>query len=455
MRHGIAERGSTPVGASIWAAAALLIAAGAAPARAAFTCAGDCDGDRSVGIEELVTAVGAALDPLGAPACDAADVDDDGTVFVYELIAAVGRALDGCGPVPYPGDQSLRLNQIQVLGSHNSYHQRVDEPVFQQIAAFSQALADSLDYGHDPLPVQFETQGIRQIELDVFADPLGGLYASPVGLQLVSGDPAARLPALEPPGIKVLHVQDVDFRSSCATFVECLSQVKGWSGAHPGHAPLMVLVEAKDDVIPNVGGFVFVVPIPIGDAELDTIDAEIRSVFAAADILTPDDVRGTRQTLEEAVRLDGWPTLAAARGKVFFCLDNEGGVRSAYTAQHPGLVGRVMFVSAEPPAAEAGFIKLNDPIGDFDHIQDVVARGFIVRNRADADTAQSRSGDTTMREAALNSGAQFVSTDYPLPDPRFTDYAVTIPGGTPARCNPISAPVECAPGDVERPDALR
>jgi hypothetical protein len=217
----------------------------------------------------------------------------------------------------------------------------------------------------------------------------------------------------------------------------------------------MIQVEAKDDVIPNVGGFVFVVPKPIGAPELDALDAEIRSVFGAEQLLTPDDVRGTRATLEEAVRLDGWPTLAASRGKVFFCLDNGGRVRDAYIAQHPGLVGRVLFVDAEPPAAEAGFVKLNDPIADFDHIQAVVAAGFIVRTRADSDTTQSRTGDTTMREAALNSGAQFVSTDYEVADPRFTTYSVAIPGGTPARCNPISAPEDCTPGDIERPDALR
>ncbi|MEO8604585.1 MAG: Ca2+-dependent phosphoinositide-specific phospholipase C [bacterium] len=442
-------------GAVGWLAAALLIGTGATPVHAAFTCAGDCNGDRQVDIEELVTAVGDALDPLASTPCTAADVDGDGTVFVNELIAAVGHALDGCGAAPYPRDETLRLNQMQVLGSHNSYHQHIDEPIFEQIAAFSQVLADSLDYGHDPLPVQFETQGIRQIELDVFADPVGGLYAHPVGLQILTGDPEATLPALEPPGLKVLHVQDIDFRSTCSTFVECLTQVRGWSVAHPGHAPLMVQVEAKDDAIPNVGGFTFVVPLKIDDVALDTIDAEIRSVFTPEQMITPDDVRGTRESLNAAVEADGWPTLAASRGKVFFCLDNEGGVRNTYTAEHPGLIGRVMFVSAEPPAAEAGFIKLNDPIADFDHIQDVVGRGYIVRTRSDADTVQSRSGDTTMREAALNSGAQFVSTDYPIPDPRFTTYVVSIPGGSPARCNPISAPAECTAADIERPDALR
>ncbi|MDX2167343.1 MAG: phosphatidylinositol-specific phospholipase C1-like protein [Deltaproteobacteria bacterium] len=436
-------------------AAAFALGAASTPARAAFTCAGDCNGDRAVTVDELMRGVALTLDPSTASACRPADVDGDGVVFVNEVLDAVGQALDGCPAYPYARDEELRLNQIQVLASHNSYHQRVDQLVFDQIAMFSQALADTLDYGHRPLPEQFEEHGVRAIELDVFADPDGGLFASPLGLRLLENDPNATLPGMSDPGFKVLHVQDIDFRSSCGTFVGCLQQVKAWSDAHPGHVPLMIQVEAKDDALPNVGGFVFVVPKPIGDAELDALDAEIRSVFGAEQLITPDDVRGARATLEEAVRLDGWPTLAASRGKVFFTLDNGGRVRDAYIAQHPGLVGRVLFVDAEPPAAEAGFVKLNDPIADFDHIQDVVARGFIVRTRADADTTQSRTGDTTQRQRALDSGAQFVSTDYEVPDPRFTDYAVAIPDGTPARCNPISAPQDCTPADVERPDALR
>jgi hypothetical protein len=55
-----------------------------------------------------------------------------------------------------------------------------------------------------------------------------------------------------------------------------------------------------------------------------------------------------------------------------------------------------------------------------------------------------------MRDAALASGAQWVSTDYPVDDPRFEpDFAVTIPGGAPGRCNPVNAPDGCQPSDVE------
>jgi hypothetical protein len=135
---------------------------------------------------------------------------------------------------------------------------------------------------------------------------------------------------------------------------------------------------------------------------------------------------------------------------VFFCFDNENSARTDYLDGHPSLRGRVMFTSSAPPADAAGFVKLNDPIGDFARIQELVGQGYIVRTRADADTVQARSGDTTMRDAAITSGAQFVSTDYPVPDPRFgTGYFVAIPGGMPARCNPISAPAECTAADIE------
>jgi hypothetical protein len=215
----------------------------------------------------------------------------------------------------------------------------------------------------------------------------------------------------------------------------------------------MILIEAKDEWIPVAGS---AVPVPIGEAELDALDEEIRSVFPPERLITPDDVRRDRATLRDAVQNVGWPTLADTRGKVMFCLDNGGAVRAAYLAQHPLLRGRVMFVSAGPDEDVAAFWKLNDSIADFDTIRDAVARGFVVRTRADADTVEARSGSTERRDHALASGAQWVSTDYPVPDTRWGHgYVAKIPGGMPARCNPVSAPADCQPGDIEHPLFLR
>ena len=332
-------------------------------------------------------------------------------------------------------DRCVRLNEVQSIGSHNSYHVQASPALFALLTAFDPGLAASIEYTHRPLEEQLDL-GIRQFELDVFADPAGGLYADPVGQQLAPGPDPDPADVMDEPGFTVLHVQDVDFRSTCLTFVACLQTVKAWSDAHPGHLPIMILVETKDDPIPDPG-LGFVVPLPIGPAELDALDAEIRSVFGPGDLLAPDDIRRTRPTLRDAVVTDGWPVLGAVRGRVMFALDNTGSERTSYLAGHPTLEGRAMFVSAAPPSPAAAFVKLNDPVGDSAQIRSLVAGGFVVRTRADADTVQARTGDTTMRDAALASGAQWVSTDYYEPSPFGTGYVVRTPHGRTFRCNPV------------------
>lgn len=366
-------------------------------------------------------------------------------VFLLGVLGVCGPSLGALAG----GPRDIRLNEVQVLGSHNSYHIQPEQRILDVLAIFEPEIALSLEYTHIPLNDQFEFQGIRQIELDIFADPNGGLYADRRAYLVFDEDPASGLPELDEPGLKVLHVQDIDFDTTCLTLTECLWTVKDWSDSNPTHLPIMVLVEAKDDVIEDPLELGFVIPILFGPAELDAIDAEIRSVFRDDQLITPDDVRGSRATLEEAVLKDGWPTLREARGKVLFALDNGGSVRDDYIAGHPSLVDRVLFTSSPPGDPEAAFVKLNDPLADRAVITHLVRRGYIVRTRADADTLDARAGDTTRREAALASGAQFVSTDYPELDPFGMGYIVEIPGGAPARCNPVNSPQHCLAAGLE------
>jgi hypothetical protein len=150
----------------------------------------------------------------------------------------------------------------------------------------------------------------------------------------------------------------------------------------------------------------------------------------------------------------GWPTLGEARGKVMFLMDNGGRYRTDYLAGHPSLAGRVLFTSSSPGQPDAAFVKRNDPTGaNLAQIQDLVRKGYVVRTRADADTVQARTGDTSMRDAAIASGAQWVSTDYPVPGraaPLGSDYVAQIPGGSPARCNPVNTGPGCRNAALER-----
>src|SRR5205807_205782 len=105
---------------------------------------------------------------------------------------------------------------------------------------------------------------------------------------------------MKKPGLKVMHASDVDFRSHCPTLVGCLQGIRTWSKAHPRHLPIYIQIETKTGR-PRPG---FVATEEWTKAALDSLDAEIRSVFAAGEVVTPDDVRGTHETLVEAVLKD-------------------------------------------------------------------------------------------------------------------------------------------------------
>jgi hypothetical protein len=346
-------------------------------------------------------------------------------------------------PAPDEFLDCLRLGDVQVIGTHNSYKGPVPGPIFELLAQFDAELAAELEYDHPPLAEQLSSSGIRQIELDLFVDPVGGLFAERVGLR-VAGVENDAPPELSTPGFKVLHVQDLDYASSCVTFVICLEQLRAWSDQQPGHLPIAVLVELKSEAIPDPIGAGFVVPLPIGADDLDALDAEIRSVFDADRLIVPDDVRGDAVTLESAVLDGGWPTLADSAGRFIFLMDNGGEVADLYREGRPSLEGRVLFTNAEPGRPDAAFVKVNDPLSGVDRIRELVTAGYLVRTRSDSPTVQARSGDTTQRDVALSSGAQYVSTDYPAPrGSPFSDYVVELPGGGIVRCNPVRAPAWC------------
>jgi hypothetical protein len=338
-------------------------------------------------------------------------------------------------------DDDVHLNEIQVVGSHNSYKKMVSPEEEALRRSLIHGGADLMQYEHPPLPTQFQSQKVRQIELDVFLDQSGGLYADPLLRSAAGKGPYD--PKMQQPGIKTLHIQDVDYASTCLAFKDCLEQVKGWSDANPTHVPIAILVELKDDPL-DFPGFTFTVPEKWTAANIGSIDDEIRSVMDDDDLLTPDDVRGSHSTLQEAVTTDGWPTLGESRGKVMFMMDNGGGYRSDYLAGHPTLEDRVLFTNADPGDPDAAFIKRNDPMDP--SIPGLVQDGYVVRTRADGDTREARDNNTGPRDAALASGAQWVSTDYQSPGMAVgftTPYFVEIPGGTVARCNPVNGPPSC------------
>jgi hypothetical protein len=257
-------------------------------------------------------------------------------------------------------------------------------------------------------------------------------------------------PAWRVPGIKVLHIVDGDYNTSCPLFVECLRQVKAWSDAHPDHVPIFFMLELKQSSgqLVSAGG----VQAPPWDAvNLSRIDTEIRSVIGPDELVTPDDVRRPGLTLDESVTRYGWPRLRDSRGKLLFTFNNVGG-SSPYTEGHPNLEGRVVFPNATPGSPNGAYRGRDEVLDLFGEIQDLVSRNYLVRTRSDISLTTVRSGDTQLLERSLDSGAQMISTDFPSPgmSARYgTDFVAQLPGAVPARCNPVNAPPGCRDDHLE------
>jgi hypothetical protein len=342
-------------------------------------------------------------------------------------------------------EATVKLNQIQVIGTHNSYHAGIapSEARVWQIKNPKAFMA--LDYRHPPLKQQLDS-GVRQIELDIFADSQGGRFAHPAGPRMVAEANLPPDPPFDPggvmlkPGFKVMHVQDIDYRSVCQPFVACLGEVRAWSRAHPQHIPLFILVETKQN---SKEGDMQLTPVePFTESTFDALDAEIRSVFSPRELITPDDVRGRYETLNEAVLAGNWPTLKSARGKVVFLMDQRW-AGPIYLERHPSLRGRVLFTNAVPGQPDAAFTECND--GPKETITKLVREGYLVRTRTDAETVEARADDTRRRDAMIASGAQILSTDYPASEPARWEghYSVSLPANVVARCNPVNAPKGC------------
>ena len=298
--------------------------------------------------------------------------------------------------------EPLRMNQIQVIGTHNSYHVRPDN--LEMTRMFTEEAA-SWDYTHPPLAVQLE-RGVRNFELD--------LYHAETGFE-------------------VYHVPVVDAETTCLRLEDCLAAVRDWSDAHPNHVPISIHYEFKVEEAAMANP----PTLPLDAAMFERLDGVTREVMGDK-LLTPDEVRGEYATLREAITERGWPLLDEVRGRVFILLHNPGELRDIYTANHPTLEGRPLFVRSEPERPDAATLVRDNPRDPA--IPDLVRQGFWVRTRVDAGLRHSEE----RYQAAFTSGAHVLTTDFPPgSEEEETGYVVQFENGGPARCNPVNFKDDC------------
>jgi hypothetical protein len=352
--------------------------------------------------------------------------------------AAAQACNDHCSPAWM--DANLRLEQLQVVGTAESYKQKPDSAVMGLIRMGGKKDAEALDYGLPTLAEQLDDD-VRALSFDVAYDPQGGLLKDPAGAGMAMDLlPADYIAAMSKPGFKVVHVLDVDYRSSCLALADCLRQVSDWSKAHPGHLPIVIALKTNDARTPMPGA---TRPLACDETAMNALESEIRAAFTPDQLITPDQVQGQYATLREAVLAHAWPKLGAARGKVVFVLDDSAAKAKAYQGARRSLEGRTMFVASEENAPLAAFLFLPDPLQDGARIRAAVQAGFIVATRADEDTLEARLNKTARRDAAFASGAQIVETDFVTPDSAIGSYRVSLADNPAALCGTQLASEHC------------
>jgi hypothetical protein len=167
--------------------------------------------------------------------------------------------------VAFPRDRLIRVNDVQVRGTHNSYQPPLP-----------------------PLQRQLD-EGIRQLEIDVWAQP-DGRFA-------------------------VYHSAG-DRRSTCPSLDVCLASVRTWLEAHGRALSVFLVIENK------------------GAPAVDALDAIVRAALPGRLLVAPAEVVRGR-----------WPTLATTRGRAIAVLIGIG------AEQYSGRRAMFVYASSGPSAA--------------------------------------------------------------------------------------------------------
>lgn len=123
--------GLRPVGPSLrWIAASVaLLVSLCNPEPAGGACIGDCNGDSTVTIEEILVGVNVALGLAGLDRCPNFDANGDGSVTVDEIVRAVSFALSGCpNSLIFPPNYAqtfVEVRDCRLSTEHEGYYIRV------------------------------------------------------------------------------------------------------------------------------------------------------------------------------------------------------------------------------------------------------------------------------------------------------------------------------------------
>ncbi len=283
--------------------------------------------------------------------------------------------------------QGVKYNEVAFIATHNSYQTLAAKPYQKIVAALDNLTNGAVnskkaDFDMDTLTEQLEL-GIRSLEIDI--------------------SPIKRFGKTN---YIVCHFPFVDSASSCYDLEKALEEIKLWSDKNPGHMPISIIIEPKNDIPAIFGLKKFTADHA---AEVDKI---IREKLGDA-LLTPKDMMGNYENLKQMRENDGWLPLKDTMGKVLILL-HDCNATDDYINQDITIKSQAMFPMLrynDRYETYASFILDNDPASALNNQAETIDKcNLVVRTRADS---YPNFSDERYAKAYACS-AQIITTDYPI-----------------------------------------
>lgn len=283
-------------------------------------------------------------------------------------------------------ENGLKFNELRYIATHNSYQTKSTEEmkkIYSNLSELTFGLIGSgtADFVSPTITEQLNS-GIYSMELDVETFDRNGEIS-----------------------FTCMHSPYLEMGTSCYDFELALKEISMWSDNNPGHLPVTFIVEMKEIFIPlenmewpNIG-------------YVEEFDRVLRENLGDK-LFTPADMLRDYENFAALRADDGWCEVEDMRGKVLFLL-HKCGLTDDYIDTDDSLRTQAMFPMMkynDTDNKNASFLIMNNPKSQNKRIREATDENFIVRTRADKYNGINEEN----RRLAFESGAQMISTDYPV-----------------------------------------
>lgn len=329
--------------------------------------------------------------------------------YANEEIAPVDENSFFEGDLAAELESGLKFNELSFIGTHNSYQTapiKETRDIFRCLEMLSLGIysADRMDFESEPLTDQLNC-GIRSFEIDIETFNRDGEIS-----------------------FTCMHSPYFEMSTSCYDFSLALKEISMWSDNNPNHLPITIIIEPKSAFLPLEDMEYFSTEYAFA------LDSILRENLGDK-LFTPADMLRNYSSFAEMRTTDDWCEVKDMLGKVVFLL-HDCGATEDYISYDPSIKSQAMFPMLRENDIDrdcASFILCNNPKKLVEIRNEVIdEKKIMVRTRVDSFGSISEE----KREYAFESGANIISTDYPIrTDSAHDDYIVSFENRTTASKN--------------------